>query len=101
MSGHTSDQIIFIGSEKTGHRCTWGEFLVLADREYDHSYGSPKVATDLIIVFDDGHKMWREEYDGLEWWRYSTPFVVPKESRPITSLIVDGVGWKKLSDLNK
>jgi hypothetical protein len=73
MSGHTPDQIIFIGSEKTGHRCTWGEFLVLADREYD----------------------------GLEWWWYSTPFVMPQESHPITSLIVDGGGWRELSYLNK
>ena len=56
-SGHTQKDIIFIGSEETGHQCTFKEFKVLADEEYDPSFGSAEVCTDLIIVFSDGSKM--------------------------------------------
>lgn len=82
-SGHDKSQIIFVGSEKSGHCCTWDEFEKLADREYNESYGSPEVADDLIIVFGDGAKMLRGEKDGSEWWDFSTPFKMPEELKPI------------------
>ncbi len=90
-SGHTEADIIFIGSEQSGHQCTWEEFCVLADKEYDNGYGNPEVAYDLIIVFSDGHKMWRGEYDGSEWWEYSSPFAMPTEKHPIHSLFALGL----------
>tara|TARA_Y100000361_G_scaffold154306_1_gene179466 strand:+ start:807 stop:1181 length:375 start_codon:yes stop_codon:yes gene_type:complete len=102
-SGHTPDDIIFIGSEETGHQCTWGEFRDLADKEYCGGFGASDVATDLVIVFSDGSKMWRGEYDGSEWWEYSKPFVKPEESKPIKELFatkMGHVGWRKLSELN-
>ena len=80
-SGHTTDDIVFIGSEKSGHSCTWEQFVSLADREYDSGFGSSEVATDLIIVFSDGSKMWRGEYDGSEWWEDSSPFQKPDGQR--------------------
>lgn len=96
-SGHKVEEIIFIGSETSGHTCTWEEFVKLADKEYDDGFGCAKVATDLIIVFSDGSKMWRDEYDGSENWSYSTPFVMPDNPLPVKRLI--GNYWPKLSDL--
>lgn len=101
-SGHTPNDIIFIGSEKSGHECTWEEFEKLADVEYDSGFGAQLVMADLIIVFSDGQKMWRHEYDGNEWWMYSTPFVRPSETKKITYLFAGGspgaAGWRDFSE---
>lgn len=92
QSGHTPDQIKYIG-DMTGHRCTWAEFEVLADREYDDSYGTAHVAMSLMIVFRDG-VLTRGEYDGAEWWEYTPKFKTPKKSHPITTLFrQDGADW--------
>lgn len=101
-SGHKKSDIVFIGSEKTGHECTWAEFCKLADVEYNAGYGAAKVAQDLVVVFADGQKLWRREYDGLEWWEHSTPFVRPKRKLPINSLVVpkERVGWMDLAEIN-
>lgn len=103
-SGHTEKDIVFIGSEKTGHSCTWEEFTELANIEYDSGFGAAEVAQDLIIVFSDGAKMWRGEYDGSEWWEFSTPFKRSEETKPIKRLTVQGtdkVGWESLESLNE
>jgi len=44
--------------------------------------------------------MWRGEYDGSEWWEYSTPFVMPAKTKQIKSLITPNVGWDSLEDIN-
>ena len=103
-SGHAVADIVFIGSEKTGHQCTWDEFCTLADVEYDSGYGAAEVAQDLIVVFSDGQKLWRGEYDGSEWWEHSTPFKRPDASWPIKHLVVGGpgrVGWVNLAEINE
>lgn len=102
-AGKTPEQIIFIGSEESGHECTWEEFLVLADFDYNSGYGAQKVASDLIIVFSDGQKMWRDEYDGSESWAYSAPFVKEKgDKKPISRLHVTKaqIGWCTLAEVN-
>ena len=101
-SGHKVSDIIFIGSERTGHQCTWEEFKTLADVEYDSGFGAQEVAQDLIIVFSDGGKMWRHEYDGSERWEYSTPFKTPLNRLPIRRLVVpkNRVGWCSLEECN-
>jgi len=98
-SGHEINDIIFIGSEQSGHTCTWEEFTVLADREYNAGFGAQEVANDLIIVFSDGAKMWRIEYEGFERWAYSTPFEKPEASLPITNLF--GGMWLSLQQINE
>ena len=95
-----TEDIIFIGSENSGHSCTWNEFKILADQEYDYTFGAQKVARDLIIVFSDGSKMWREEYDGSEWWTHFSPFEMPKETRPIQNLFANGFGREDLASIN-
>lgn len=103
-SGHKVKDILFIGSEETGHNCTWKEFKELANVEYDSGFGAVKVAQDLIIVFNDGAKIWRGGHDGSEWWDFSTPFKMPKELKPIKRITVDGtdkVVWCDLEELNE
>ena len=101
-SGHTPADIIFIGSEDSGHQCSWDEFKELADVKYDNGYGAQEVASDLIIVFSDGSQMWRREYDGSESWYYSPLFKMPETSKKITSLIIsrDQIGWATLKGIN-
>ena len=85
-SGHAPQDIIFIGSQKSGHSCTWEEYRTLADFEYDSGFGGNEIPWDLIIVFSDGATMWRGEYDGSEWWNFSTPFVMPQDLKSINTL---------------
>ena len=99
QSGHSPEEIIFIGSEESGHSCTWAEFQKIADVEYDNGFGCQEVASDLVIVFSDGAKMWRHEYDGSEEWHYSRPFVMPAEQKPIARLI-DGSMWSTLAEMH-
>ena len=56
-SGHTISDIIFIGSENKGYSCEWELFEILANRDYDESFGINQVEEDLIIVFSDGGKL--------------------------------------------
>ena len=100
-SGHTPKDIIFIGSERTGHSCTWDEYVTLANIEYDNGFGSQKIADDLIIVFKDGCKMWRSEYDGSESWGYSKPFKMPEDLKPIKALTYDGCMWESLNEIQE
>lgn len=95
-SGHTIEDIVYIGSED-GYSCSWEQFKGMADVEYDSSYGSAEVATDLRIVFSDGQTMWRGEYDGSEWWEYSEPFIIPETTKPVKRVI--GAFWPKLKNL--
>lgn len=99
-SGHQADDIIFIGSEQTGHSCDWQEFEVIANVEYCAGFGSQKIASDLIIAFSDGSKMWRHEYDGSENWDYSTPFKMPVDKKKITTVCNGGM-WESLEHMNK
>ena len=102
-SGHVIEDIIFIGSEESGHSCSWDEFKVMASKGYDNSYGIAEVAIDLIIVFSDGQKMWRDEYDGSEWWEVQTPFRKPHfHNRKIKKLITDDIGGNyTLEEMNE
>ncbi len=39
-SGYTVNDIMFIGSPQTGHSCTWDEFTILANKEYNSGFGA-------------------------------------------------------------
>lgn len=102
-SGHVPEDIVFIGSEKTGHQCTWSEFECLADVEYDEKLGGQLVPYDLQIVFSDDHRMTRIHNGWEECWIYSVPFVIPEKHRAITSLVRpadDYLGGRSIEDLN-
>ena len=99
LSNLRHEDIVFIGSDKTGHSCTWEEYVALADFEYDEGYGLQKVATDLIIVFNCGTILNREEYNGYEYWTVRKPFTIPTTRKAITSLFSEE-GWDRLEDIN-
>lgn len=88
--GHFQDDIIFIGLEKSGSSCSWDEFAELANEEYYNGSGAQEVVGDLIIVFSNGDRMYRCQYDGEEWWNISRPLVIPTVKKPINSLFNDG-----------
>lgn len=100
-SGHSIEQISFIGSADGKYRMTWDQFTEVADAEYHSGFGGAEVATDLIVLFVDGKRMWRGEYDGSEWWEFDPPVSVDynnAEAKPITRLI--GGLWTSLAELN-
>lgn len=70
-SGHTTDDIEFIGNRnRTISLGGWEGFAKAIDRTYYNSYGNAEVAGDLAIFFKDHSVMFRHEYDGAEWWQY-------------------------------
>ena len=85
-SGHTPMDIVFIGSSASAFGCTWDDFKTLANHEYDNGFGGANVAGDLEIFFSDGNIMWRDDYDGAEWWNYSTTNKIPANIQPLKSI---------------
>ena len=98
-SGHKVQDIAFIGSVVSGYSCTWDDFLLLADIEYNNGFGAQEVAHDLTIIFRDGSTMWRNAYDGSEWWEYGEPVKIPNEQKKITKLT--GGMWVSLAELHE
>lgn len=98
-SVHTISDIIYIGSEDSGYCCEWDQFSAMANIDYDCGFGGQEIASDLVIVFSDGSKMWRHEYDGSENWVYSKPFKMPLDKKPIPTLC-SGFMWRDLEDMN-
>ena len=97
---HTTDEIIFIGSEQSGHSCEWGEFTEIANLDYHDGYRAQEIATDLIIVFKDGSKMCRDENGGLECWKHSTPFKMPENKKNLLKVMGGGV-WESLEEIHQ
>jgi hypothetical protein len=100
-SGHTPEDIIFIGSVESGYCCTWEEFLTLADFEYDNFSGWSGVADDLCIVFKDKQQMQREYNEICKYWQYFLPFEQPKELKKITSLQITEVCECTLKEIHE
>ena len=100
-SGHIPNDIIFIGSEKSGHECVLEQFEQIANFNYYSGCGGQEIAQDLTIVFSDGRKLWRGEYDGSEWWEYSTVFKKPAITLPLIHLMSpNGDSWCDLKEFN-
>lgn len=109
-NGKTFDDVLTIcGNE---FQITKDDFKKYANTEYDAGYGSPEVATDLLVV---GADFWLEryEYDGSEWWEFKQmPKCKGLPFKAITSLTVQQhnknhnknsddcyCGWQTLSEL--
>jgi hypothetical protein len=83
-AGLSETNIAFIGSlhDKTGF-ANWDAFRKEADFYYDKGYGAQEIRGDLVIIFDNGGKLIRREYDGSEWWQYHEPVKVPEQFAPM------------------
>ena len=88
--------VIFIGSLESGHECTWSEFKMLSNVEYDPGYGAQEVASDLVIVFSDHSRLYRREDGGAESWEFTRAFVAPEKFLPITKLV--GGAWSSVAE---
>lgn len=94
IRGLKPEDVTFIGSQDTGHSCTWEEFKVLANKSYKDAHEVEDdvyfqaVAIDLIIVFQSGAQFIREyDEDRMEeYWVYRRPFVAPADRLPIRNL---------------
>lgn len=76
-SGHTLQEVAFIGSPETGNRCTWRKFEKIADVDYDEDFCLQNVACDLVIGFTDGARLVRFDCDGQESWKLIKPLRMP------------------------
>ena len=66
--GYSIGDVAWVGSDD--YEIPVDRFWELADVEYDSGFGCQEVATDLMVVLDDGSWLERHEYDGSEWWEY-------------------------------
>lgn len=81
-SGHSTDDVRFVGSRDEKLGIPWSQAEPVLDIDYDDDYGSQEIAVDLVVVFTDGGFLRREEYDGSEWWEYEPPFRGPETQKP-------------------
>jgi len=68
-------------------RITKDDFIKLADTYYDNGFGGQQIASDLKL-FGTDFLMYRNEYDGAEWWEYIST-EVPKELRSVSAITID------------
>lgn len=80
--------ISFIGLSDLSRGCTWEEFEAMADVEYDDGFGRNHINGELVILFKDGSRLARWEYDGSEGWEYITIIRPPKDTGKLTTLFV-------------
>ena len=92
----TWDDVLWIGGSE--FTISIEDFKRLANKEYDNSYGSPKVAQDLKIV---GKDWWleRAEYDGSEWWSYKAYPTKPLEQKKVKGVITSEIGYVSLVEM--
>jgi hypothetical protein len=98
--GATFGDVIFIGSSDGRYSCSVDEFKKLADIEYNARFGGQEIATDLVIELTNGRVMSRGEYDGSEWWDFTTPIPKLSETLPIITLKGNS-SWSSLDELSK
>lgn len=87
-SKHTPEDVVSIGLLDPPRSCTWEEFQTIANEEYDSGYGGHEVLLDLIVLFKDGTRLERREYDGSEWWQFVGKVKAPKKAGPLVSPFV-------------
>lgn len=86
--GYSWDDVDWVGGKK--YRVPIANFIEVAkETEYDSGYGSPEVATDLVIVLNNGTWFSRAEYDGSEWWRYNCLPSMPRDVSNVSRLAWD------------
>ena len=95
-SGHSIKDVMFIGTEDGKFRIAWWKFVEMANFDYDSGFGIQEIPS-LIVYFKDNTYMFRNEYDGSEWWEYKVNKIF-KESDDYKSFILkpndDDWGYK-------
>ena len=70
------------------------------ETNYDSGYGAQEVANDLIICFNDGSWLSREEYDGSEWWGFNSCPQKPQKEFEGDNLKLTGDMYESLYNIN-
>ena len=74
----TPGDVLWVGTvttlrwrERDPFSYSWEEFKVVADINYDNSFGHNEISSGLLVV---GKDWWLErgEYDGSEWWEFKS-----------------------------
>jgi hypothetical protein len=89
------EDIVFIGTYDGSYSCTWEEFKLLADQNYNAGYGSQEVLPDLVIVFKDNSWISRSEYDGSEGWDLNRKPEEDINSKPLKVLFSVDYEWNQ------
>ena len=96
--GQTWEDVLWVGGND--FEIPLKDFIRLAKEiDYDNGYGAQFVAADLMIITTDGRFV-REEYDGLEWWKF-IPAVVASVYRSNINSLVSKHGWETLKEINE
>lgn len=61
-SGHSTDDVRFVGSRDEKLGITWSQAEKVLDIDYDDGYGGQEISADLVVVFTDGGFLRREAY---------------------------------------
>lgn len=98
-ANQTTDTVLCVRSRDGEYVLSWEEFAKLADVDYNSGYGSAEIPSDIIVEFTDNTYLYRNEYDGSEWWEYAEklPLVQPNP-KPITKLV--GRYWPTVAELH-
>lgn len=92
------DDVIWIGGDD--FEMPLRDFVRLAkETDYDEGYGRQWIASDLTIITSVGRFV-REEYDGLEWWKFIPSTVPYRKYYDVTSLKSE-TGWQTLAEIYK
>ena len=81
--GHSSDDVVWIGSDDGRYWITWDEFAKIADQiDYDQGFGAVEIPKDLVVVFlGRAASRWlrrRTTACGAEWWELvEAPTLLP------------------------
>lgn len=101
-SGHTLEDVMFIGSSDGKYRMDITKFIEKSNFTYDSGFGAQAIATDLIIYFKDNTYIHRNEYDGSEWWEYNVPKVYRETDKYLDFNILgnDRYMWRTVEEMN-
>lgn len=99
-SGHSTDDVRFVGSRDGELGIPWSQAEPVLDIDYDDGYGSQEIAADLVVAFTDGGFLRREEYDGSEWWEYEPPFRGPETQKPFKLVKLTSYRTRLLVEIN-
>ncbi len=96
----TLADIVWIGSDDGLLVIPISNLKDVFDVDYDNSYGAQEIASDLVVV-GDGWWLERFEYDGAEWWDYKSTPILQSEPKVSNRVLVHGVGWETLQEINE
>lgn len=68
--GKNDADVAWVGSVDGEFAISFEEFRVMASFTYDAGIDGDEILPTLVVVFNDGSWLERNEYDGSSWWEY-------------------------------